>query len=365
MNSNRAVTRHHGTQIDVKISSLRLDPLNPRLAEKHRTASQEDIADVLRMSHDVLPIAISLVDNGYFSAEPLLVIADLDDEDVWIDVEGNRRTAALKGLTDHLVREVFNDPRWDDLASESPLGARDTVPVVVHKNREAAQVEVGRTHVVGKLQWTPYAQARYVTGRIVEGKTFQEVAHDLGIAVSKVRDLYRDLAVADQAKDFGVSTKQLEGAFSLMTVAMRTTKIRTHIDAPAGSHVVLGEMPVPEEKQEELREVVQWIFGDEENEPKINDSRQISKLGKVVASDIGLKALRGGDSLEKAEERIKIKGLNPRDRLVKRLTAGRNALREATDDLVEFAVDHEIVDLVSEIESIANGLQETIDETEG
>ena len=85
----------------------------------------------------------------------------------------------------------------------------------------------------------------------------------------------------------------------------------------------------------------------------------------MVASDIGLKALRGGDSLEKAEERIKIKGLNPRDRLVKRLTAGRNALREATDDLVEFAVDHEIVDLVSEIESIANGLQETIDETEG
>ena len=234
--------------------------------------------------------------------------------------------------------------------------------MVVHKDREATQVEVGRIHVVGKLPWTPYAQARYVTSRIKEGNTFEQVAHDLGVTVSKVRDLYRDLAVADQAREFGVSSRQLEGAFSLMTVAMRATRIRTHVGAPAGSHVEIGKPPVPEDKKEELKEIVRWIYGDEDNEAKINDSRQISKLGKVIASEVGLAALRKGDSLDMAEQKVKTTGLHPRDRLLRRLTTGRNALDEAANDLSDYASDEEIAVLVGDIESIANGLQETVNE---
>ena len=44
------------------------------------------------------------------------------------------------------------------------------------------------------------------------------------------------------------------------------------------------------------------------------------------------------------------------------MTACRNALREATDDLTEFADNADVVDLVDEIESIATGLHDTVDE---
>jgi len=366
MSSSKVATKRLGKPAEVKISSLRLDDHNPRLAEKQRDKGQAHIADVLRMAHDVLPIAQSLVDNGFFAAEPLLVIENPNEADTWIVVEGNRRTAALMGLTDPEVRAGYADVKWDELATRSPLSATDKIPIVIHQSREAAQVEVGKTHVVGKLQWSPYAQARYVAGRINEGKTFVEVAHDLGIQVSKVRDLYRDLAVADQARDFGVSMRQLEGAFSLMTVAMKTTKLRNHISAPSGGHVKVDESPVPEDKQDELKELVQWVFGSDDPvvDSKISDSRQMSKLGKVVGSEVGLRALRGGDSLDRAEERIRTSGLDPLDRLIKRLTAGRNALREATDDMTEFADNADVADLVDEIESIATGLHETVEEAE-
>ena len=110
-----------GSAAEVMISSLRLDTENPRLAEKHRKADQATVADVLRMSHDVLPIAQSFVDNGYFLAEPLLVIQSPAQADAWIVVEGNRRTAALMGLTDPVVRGSFADTKWDELAAISPL----------------------------------------------------------------------------------------------------------------------------------------------------------------------------------------------------------------------------------------------------
>lgn len=364
MSIGEETSKRLGSAAEVTISSLRLDTENPRLAAKHRNADQATVADVLRMSHDVLPIAQSFVDNGYFIAEPLLVINNPAEADTWIVVEGNRRTAALMGLTDPLVRGSFADAKWDDLAAVSPLSASDKIPVVIHENREAAQVEVGRIHVVGKLQWSPYAQARYVASRIAEGKSFEDVAHDLGIQTSKVRDLYRDLAVADQAREAGISVRQLERAFSLVTVAMRTTKLRAHVDAPSGGQVKVGEPPIPEDKKEELKELVEWVFGSEDPpvEPKITDSRQMSKLGKVVGSEIGLRALRGGDSLERAEEKIKTSGLDPRDRLIRRLTAGRNALREAIDDIGDFADDPEVDELIDDIESISIGLQEAVTE---
>ena len=67
-------TKFHGEKSEVQIKDLRLDNENPRLAEKYMGETQENLADGLRMGHDLLPIARSMVANGYFNSEPLLVI---------------------------------------------------------------------------------------------------------------------------------------------------------------------------------------------------------------------------------------------------------------------------------------------------
>jgi hypothetical protein len=346
-----------GTHLEVRICDLRLDVENPRLADKHRTSTQIEIADVLRMAHDVFQIAQSIVENSFFISEPLLVVENPEEGGTYIVIEGNRRLSALMGLTSTEVREVFQEDKWDKLAERSPLAGADTIPVILHHKREDAYPEIINAHIVRKSSWSPFAQARWIQKRIDDGQSVEDVAASLSMKPSEARSRYRDLAIADQAVEFGVPAKQLEGAYSLLTVSMSSTKLRSHVGAPAGSHVKIGENPIPPKKERELKELVQWVFGDEEHEPVIRDSREISKLGTIVASEVGLKALRDGDSLAQANERIKAHGLDPKDRLMKRLTTAHSALSESMDDLSEYATDTQVSELIEDIEEVVRGLQ--------
>ena len=169
-------------------------------------------------------------------------------------------------------------------------------------------------------------QAKYIAARVAEGRTLQEVADLIGIPKSKAADLYRDQAVLTQASTLGLETSQVESAFSLLTVAMGSTKIRNHVGAPLGFTDRHRPGPSPAEKADELKEVIQWVFGDEEHESLISDSRQISQLGNVVASEVGLEALREGKTLEEAKQRIQEKGLDPLEGADLKLNAAKNSL---------------------------------------
>lgn len=345
----------------VPISCLRLDPLNPRLPEAHRGGSQTDLAVVLEMGFDAYAVAQSIADNGYFMGEPLLAVPSGSETDAWIVVEGNRRLTALLGLARHDVRREFAEPdRWETVAARASIQAATQIPIIEHATREATHVEVARAHVVGKLAWRPYMQARFIAARVAEGKTIAEVAELIGITKSKAADLFRDQAVVAQAQRIGLETSEIEKAFSVLTVAMGNTKLRDHVGAPLGSRLDPAEDPVPASKVGELGELISWIFGDEDSEPKINDSRQTSQLGNVVASEVGLAALRAGASLEEAKQRVTAAGMDPRDRLIHRLTSSKSSLSAASDDLTTYASDSQVQALLADVEALVESLRSII-----
>lgn len=351
-----------GTPKQVPVSALLLDPYNPRLPESLRGGAQPDLAVVLEMGFDAFAVAQSVADNGFFAAEPLIAVPDAEDGK-YVVVEGNRRLTALIGLSSPDVRSQFADPtRWDAVAEQAGLSASELVPIVVHPNREATHVEVGRAHVVGKLQWRPYMQARFIAARVSEGRTITEVADLIGITRSKAADLYRDQAIVAQAESVGLNTGEVERAFSVLTVAMGNTKIRNHVGAPLGSRFEPGQQPVPAAKIEQLKDVLGWVFGSEEKEPVITDSRQMSALGNVIASEVGLKALKAGKSLEEASQQAKNVGMDPRARLMKRLTAAGSALQAASDDLAEHATDDEIKKALSDLEAHMESMRNVVEQ---
>ncbi|KAB7745565.1 hypothetical protein GA707_06555 [Nostocoides sp. F2B08] len=347
------------------LSALRLDPENPRIPETHRTKDTAELATLLEMGFEAYTVAQSIVELGFFNAEPLIVIPSPDEAGAWIVVEGNRRLTALIGLAYPEIRAGFATPdRWEVLATKRSISADMVVPIVIHESRATTHAEIARVHVVGKLGWRPFMQARYIAARVAEGRTLQEVADLIGIPRSKAADLYRDQAVLTQAAKLGLETSQVESAFSLLTVAMGSTKIRNHVGAPLGSQTVLGKDPVPADKAEELREVIQWVFGDEEHESRISDSRQISQLGNVIASEVGLAALREGKTLEEAKQRIQEKGLDPLKALTLKLNAAKNSLYAASSDVAEFAMDLDVQNLVDDIESLVGSIRSTLDDVE-
>jgi hypothetical protein len=359
--SDTSSRKKNGVMKQVPLRSLRLDAMNPRLPESHRNGSQTDLAVVLEMGFDAFAVAQSIADNGYFSAEPLLVVPSESDPDAWVVVEGNRRLTALLGLAFPDVRSEFAEPdRWTVVAGRAGGDPDDLIPVVEHETREDTHVEVARAHVVGKLAWRPYMQARFIASRVAEGRSIAEVADLIGVTKSKAADLYRDQAVVLQAQRLGLETAEIEKAFSLLTVAMGNTRLRDHVGVPLGSRLEIDADPVPDDKVDELRELISWIFGNEDNEPKITDSRQTSQLGNVVATDVGLAALRAGASLEEAKQRVKAAGIPPEVKLVNALTAAKNSLSAASEYLTTYANDEEVLSLLADVEALVESLRSVV-----
>jgi len=348
---------------NVALRNLRLDPENPRIPEAHRSDSTAELAVLVEMGFEAFSVAESIAELGFFNAEPLIVVPNDAESGTWIVAEGNRRLTALIGLAFPDIRASFATPeRWEGLAQKREISPEMAIPVIMHESRDTVHHEVARVHVVGKLPWQPFMTARYIAARVAEGRSLAEVADMIGIPRSRAADMYRDQAVLLQAQSLGLETSQVESAFSLLTNAMRSTKLRSHVGAPLGSQTQVGVDPIPASKARELEELIQWIFGDEEHEAVISDSREISKLANVVASEVGLAALRQGRTLEEARQSVADAGLDPRTSLLRKLVAGKNSLTRATDEVLDFALDGEVRSLIEDIESIAMTMRSIIDD---
>ena len=102
------------------------------------------------------------------------------------------------------------------------------------------------------------------------------------------------------------------------------------------------------------------MFGDGTAQPVIGNSREITKLGNVVASDIGLQALRNGESLDQAVQKIKDADDDPEGRLIRRLKTGKNSLTAALDDVAEFPDSDEVRSLIYDARSLVDALEAAI-----
>jgi hypothetical protein len=353
-----------GESRDEEVGNLLLDPKNPRLSESKQGISQSELAEELDLGFEAFTIAESIASHGFFKSEPLIVIPSEDEKGKWITVEGNRRLTALLALARQDIRINFPDSdKWNELAEKAGITLTTKIPIVIVQSRAEVVPIIGFRHISGILAWTPFAQARYIA-KLVEDDNFTiaEVSKLIGIEKTRAGNLYRDQAIAQQATSFGIDTGPVESSFSLLTVAMNNVKLREHIGASLGSRLEPGVPPIPEEKKSQLRELLTWVYGDGEIAPKISDSREMTKLGKVVGSEIGLAALRSGATLVLAEQTMDEDLPNAGRRLIKHLTASRNSLQSAATFIEEGAEQQEVIELIEEIRDALNALDSSSDD---
>jgi len=342
----------------VQLSKLMLDPSNPRLPASQQGKNQEDLAVVLEIGFDAITVAQSIAEHGFSLSEPLIVI-QAPDLETYVVIEGNRRLTALLGLTRPDIRESFQSPeQWESLSQKNRVSSNTEILVVVAGSREDCAPIVGFRHICGILQWTPYAQARYIADLVNNSnKSFEEVHRIVGIDRRTVANLYREQAIVDQARRLGIGTGNLENSFSLLQVALGQTQLREFIGAPLGSQMDINKDPVPIEKESQLKELLGYIFGDDESPSVINDSRQIGQLGNVIGNNLGLAALRRGETLAAAKQIITEELQEPRSRLIMRLTTAKNALLAAGNDIPQFYGDPQIVEILDELDAAMKGLE--------
>jgi hypothetical protein len=380
-------------QINIPLSNLEFDSMNPRLAEEHQGGTQLDILKTLYDEFELDEIAYSMAENGYFDEEPIVVIpaklpksftwsedvnklqADFDkliveNKDVrFIVIEGNRRIAAANLLVNREFREKLKikDSDLPKVRTEEIKDDLRVIPSIIYKDRKDISPYLGVRHITGVLRWEAYAKAKYIAARIEEeirkGKSIEESIKEVQRKVADRSDLikrqYMAYRIFEQARsDIAFDVGAIINRFSLITVLLNYPSIREFIGVATFKDIRFNKPLVPKSKLERLDTLFTWIFGKgKERLPILTDSRKIqSHLSYILADKDATEYLLQYGNLEEAYERSG----GETEYIKQKLNNAKKAVASALQYAYKHKGDKEILALLNELMDAAKELEKAL-----
>ena len=281
------------------LAEFRLDPRNPRLGTWRPgdpLLSQEEVYD--QMSRWTLPeLATSFLESGFWPHEAVLCVPeDLDGEDALVVVEGNRRIAALKRLQRTYAGEE-QSRTWRELVGNRspPEGLFERVPYMLLSNRTELDSFLGFRHVTGIKEWRPPEKARFIAKLIDErGMSYREVMRRIGSQTPVVERNYIAHCIFMQMEQaHGLDIEKVKDRFSVLFLSLRTRGVQEFLGVESKFGIEPRDVwpPIDAAHMENLRKYALWLFGDDETDPVVMDSRQVDKFAQVLASEEGVRYL--------------------------------------------------------------------------
>ncbi len=277
---------------DIALSQLRVDSRNPRL---RRELSDEDrTPDSLLLhfarTYNLIELARSMAEKGFTPrhAEALLVVEQPRGSDEFVVIEGNRRLATMRLLSDEDRRKSLAlHGEWDELAAMAAAQGHtfDPAPAIVYESREDLAEYLGFRHITGPTEWRPEAKARFIASLLSHGRSIQDVWRRIGSNAHTVRRYAEAHAVYEQALAFSIEGDRVEAAFGVFYNALDTLGVRSYLGLdPKRDFDNLPPNPVPSDHEGELREFISLLYGDEEQElPSVlKESRELKELSVVL-----------------------------------------------------------------------------------
>ncbi len=392
MSKNFAGKGRKRPQIDIPLFCLELDAENPRFAEECHGGTQLDLLKVLYRDFDLEDIGYSMAENGYFDEEPIVVIPkNLPktfkwDEDInkvqadleqlmnsnkhikFIVIEGNRRIATAKLLTDEELRgkiKVTNDfPNPKGKGVEDDL---KIIPAIVYQDKKDISPYLGVRHITGVLKWEAYAKAKYIATRVEEEKhkwkniekSIREVQKKVGDRTDVIKKQYMYYKIFEQARDdLEFDTEKIIDRFSLITVAISSPSIRDFIGVSSYKDAKFNTPLVPKNKFKNLGILLTWIFGNgKDKEPILTDSRKItSRLSPILADKEATEYLLTYGNLEEAYERSG----GDKEFVKKKIASAKRAVTSALQSAYKYKDDKEIISLLEELDKAVEELKKAV-----
>jgi hypothetical protein len=270
------------------VDDLMLDPLNPRLGRTTVRAdlSQSKILDLMK-DWSLDELGVSFVENGFWPQEALLVIRErLYGKPSLVVVEGNRRLAALKFLSQAVNGESV-DKKWRDIVAEKRPSRKlfERVPYLQVNSRKDVEAFLGFRHVTGIKEWKPAEKAEYIAKLVEEGMEYAEVMRKIGSKTATVRQNYISYRLLLQMENQeNISIKHVEDKFSVLFLSLRTDGVQKYLDIDIKAEPHTARRPVPKDHLKNLERFALWLFGDDKRPPVVKDSRQVDDFGRILES---------------------------------------------------------------------------------
>jgi hypothetical protein len=347
-------TADPGNPTPLPPGSLSLDEANPRLAGQN-LQNQDDILAWLWKHKAVREVLDSIAASGYWKHEELFAARESGK---LVVIEGNRRLAAVKILLEPRLQKLVGLREPPKLSTEV-LGTIKELPVIV-ATRESLWEYVGFKHVNGPQEWDSIAKAEYIHRvhtqfRVPIDRIASTIGDNQNVFAKRV---YRGYVVLKQAEDAGLFSRedsyQPKFPFSHLWTALGYSAVQTFLGLTPQKATTKN--PVPKAKQENLRDLMLWLFGSGERniEPRIRQQNpDLRRLVDALDSPRGLKVLRAGLPLRSALEASRGDAILLEEALERANDELRNAKRYVATG---FSGDQAILDTATAIEAIAASL---------
>ena len=265
----------------VRPSELMLDAANPRFMGE-RLDEQGEVLDFLIENFDVNELVQSILYSGWIDYEPLIVLRKGNTV-----LEGNRRLAALRALADRALRKRM-DIRLP--ARPGPEALPRAIRARYVESRDEARDYIGFKHISGPFKWDPLAKAKYASEWLGDAGDMTAIGRRLGDTHSTMVRLVNGWRVLNQACRAGFDrseTTRKSFYLSHLYTALAAPSIRDYLDLPRSNGAdALPESPVPAHRIENLRRLMSWIYG-QENEPAVVQTQRpdIGRLVRVLGNE--------------------------------------------------------------------------------
>lgn len=302
----------------VDTNLLEFDCHNPRLVLTNgpTQATEAEIIKALIREADIGELIESIAANSYMDIEPLIVTKkNVQKPENYRVLEGNRRLSAIRLLQNPTLARECRLSLPKDIPQKVYDSLRQVTVYLVKEDIES-RAFIGFKHINGAHRWDSYAKARFLTewylSEIEKGITVEAIAKQLGDNNQTVRNLIAGMLVLQQAEDkelFEISDRTKVGkfGFSHLYTALSRIEYRHFLGLEKGWDQQPIKMPVPANNENNLQEVLRYIYGSKQAAIQSvieSQNPDIKNLGKVLYIPAALETLRATCSLKIAYEEV-------------------------------------------------------------
>ncbi|GCQ68880.1 hypothetical protein BvCmsKKP059_02407 [Escherichia coli] len=284
---------------------LILDARNPRLYNGksfNDNADSYELVKALSDTADLEELIKSISENGYMSIEPLIV---MKKDDKYVVLEGNRRLAAIKLLTEPGLAQKCRVVVPKNIDSWVLDSLKEVAVYLVNDESEARSF-IGFKHVNGPHKWDSFAKAQFAYKWFISerdnGLTIEHITKKLGDSNNTVRSIVSAMFVLEQAKtqeiyDIHVDRMSPKFSFSHLYTALNRTEYKDFLGLEKDWNITLRKNPVPQRNLDKLRDVLIGLYGYKKDKRASLISSQnpdLKYFGEVLANEASYEAFKSG-----------------------------------------------------------------------